>query len=279
MPVYKGTTEITSGKLYKATTNIENGYKGTNSFYVNQTTQSFAVPTSSGFTFNTPANIVGVPGQTISNTSFTGTISSGASTKWVTGTGSVSGLPAGLTATVSYPNQSYNTTVTVTISGTYPTTSNSNIALTISGLTINTAVAFNYTLQSTGSASTSSSNAGNVYTSSGLQFGSFTVNLSISSGQFSGSIPAGTILGTNDAFKTGGALDSGYALTTTLSSISNTGGTFTHSDGFAYNASAAGTSPGPLTLTGTDATAYVTFPFGYIGTDTGGLEKRTFRYT
>lgn len=35
MPVYKGTTEITSGKLYKATTNIENGYKGINSFYVN----------------------------------------------------------------------------------------------------------------------------------------------------------------------------------------------------------------------------------------------------
>ena len=27
MPVYKGTTEITSGKLYKGATNIENGYK------------------------------------------------------------------------------------------------------------------------------------------------------------------------------------------------------------------------------------------------------------
>ena len=278
MPIYKGTNEVTSGNLYKGSTEIQDGYKATNPFYVNQTTQSFAVPTSSGFTFNTPANIVGVPGQAISNTSFTGTISSGASTKWVTGTGSVSGLPAGLTATVSYPNQSYNTTVTVTISGTYPTTNNSNIALTISGLTINTAVTFNYTLQSTGSASTSASNAGLVYTSSGLQFGNFTVFLQIPGGQFS-SMPAGTILGTNDAFKTGGALDPGYALTITLPSIPNTGAGHGHTDGFAYSASAAGTSPGPLTLTGVDATAVVYFPFGYIGTDTGGLNKITFRYT
>lgn len=35
MPVYKGTTEITSGKLYKGASNIENGYKQTASFYVN----------------------------------------------------------------------------------------------------------------------------------------------------------------------------------------------------------------------------------------------------
>jgi hypothetical protein len=35
MPIYKGTTAITSGNLYKATTEIENGYKGTDSFYEN----------------------------------------------------------------------------------------------------------------------------------------------------------------------------------------------------------------------------------------------------
>jgi len=35
MPIYKGTTEITSGNLYKGTTEIEDGYKGVNSFYIN----------------------------------------------------------------------------------------------------------------------------------------------------------------------------------------------------------------------------------------------------
>ena len=35
MPIYKGSTEVTSGNLYKGSTNIEEGYKGTNPFYVN----------------------------------------------------------------------------------------------------------------------------------------------------------------------------------------------------------------------------------------------------
>ena len=30
MPIYKGSTEVTSGNLYKGSTNIEEGYKGTN---------------------------------------------------------------------------------------------------------------------------------------------------------------------------------------------------------------------------------------------------------
>ena len=39
MPLYKGSTEIAGGKLYKATTNIQVGYKQTAEFFVN----SFAV--------------------------------------------------------------------------------------------------------------------------------------------------------------------------------------------------------------------------------------------
>ena len=35
MPIYKGSTEVTSGNLYKGSTNIEEGYKGTKPFYVN----------------------------------------------------------------------------------------------------------------------------------------------------------------------------------------------------------------------------------------------------
>ena len=36
MPIYKGSTEVTSGNLYKGSTKIENGYKATDSFYVNE---------------------------------------------------------------------------------------------------------------------------------------------------------------------------------------------------------------------------------------------------
>ncbi len=36
MPVYKGSTEITSGKLTKGSTEIQNGYKATDSFFVNE---------------------------------------------------------------------------------------------------------------------------------------------------------------------------------------------------------------------------------------------------
>ena len=50
MPLYKGTTEISSNKLYKASTNIENGYKGTSSFYINQVTIQFASITGLGLT-------------------------------------------------------------------------------------------------------------------------------------------------------------------------------------------------------------------------------------
>lgn len=38
MPIYKGVSEIASGNFYKGSTNIENGYKENNSFYVNTLT-------------------------------------------------------------------------------------------------------------------------------------------------------------------------------------------------------------------------------------------------
>jgi hypothetical protein len=36
MPVYKGSTEVTSGNLHKGSTEIENGYKASDSFFVNE---------------------------------------------------------------------------------------------------------------------------------------------------------------------------------------------------------------------------------------------------
>tara|TARA_B100000029_G_scaffold513985_1_gene615214 strand:+ start:1206 stop:2318 length:1113 start_codon:yes stop_codon:yes gene_type:complete len=150
MPIYKGTNEVTSGNLYKATTEIENAYKGTNVVYVNETTQSFAVPTGQGLTYTTPANITGSPGSAVSPTvTFTGTA---AALEKISGTATLTGLPAGLTYTQSINNSDWGNVITFTIEGTYPTTSNSNIAITISGLTVTTG--YNYTITASGSVGT-----------------------------------------------------------------------------------------------------------------------------
>ncbi len=134
MPVYKGTTEIASGKLYKAATNIENGYKGTNSFYINEVTVSFATPTGQSLTYTapSPASSTGAPGTAFPSTTFT--ITGGAS-NILSGTATVTGLPSGLTYSQSYNNSNMGNTLTITIGGNYPTASSLNTALTISGLT------------------------------------------------------------------------------------------------------------------------------------------------
>ena len=49
MPIYKGTNEVTSGNLYKATTEIENGYKGTNSFYENKLPVDYVLVGGGGY--------------------------------------------------------------------------------------------------------------------------------------------------------------------------------------------------------------------------------------
>jgi len=132
MPVYKGTNEVTSGNLYKGSTEIENGYKATNSFYINETTISFVTPTGQGLSYSTPnpQSSTGSPGSLFPSTTFT--ISGGSSA--LTGTAVIAGLPPGLTTSQSYNNSGPGNILTITISGTFPTTSYLNTALTISGL-------------------------------------------------------------------------------------------------------------------------------------------------
>jgi hypothetical protein len=141
MPIYKGTTEIASGKLYKATTNIENGYKGTDSFYINETTLTinFTDNTGSNATLNSAAQVIltGVPGTTFSTFNRTvtrvnnSTSTEGPSnaissvtvnetgdtgnnvTSTVTGSGNVS---RNIAISGTIPNQ--NTTVTLTVAAT-----------------------------------------------------------------------------------------------------------------------------------------------------------------
>ena len=130
MPVYKGTTEIASGKLYKAAANIENGYKGTDQFYVNEITVTLTAPT--GWVLS-QSSITGVPGAGSGN--FTLTRSTPGALVQQRGTGTVSGgsLSFGSTST-SGSNAGINNTVTITTSFTIPT-SNQSVTLAIAGMT------------------------------------------------------------------------------------------------------------------------------------------------
>ncbi len=135
MPIYKGTTEVTSGNLYKATTEIENGYKGTDPFYINEITVSWATPTGQGLAYTQPSpqSSSGSPGAAFPSTTFTIT---GGSTIVLSGTATIAGLPTGLSAAgQSYNNTNPGNILTVTITGTFPVASSLNTALTISGLT------------------------------------------------------------------------------------------------------------------------------------------------
>ena len=133
MPIYKGTTEISSGKLYKASTNIENGYKETSEFYVNTNaiTINFVDAISGATVDTTQFTSIGTPGTSFS--SFTRSISVNAGRIWLTNPtisesgdtgGNVSSSISGITTT----------SATINISGTYPATG-TTVTLTINGAT------------------------------------------------------------------------------------------------------------------------------------------------
>jgi hypothetical protein len=137
MPLYKGTSEITGGNLHKGSTEVEDGYKGTSLFYENQTTISWATPIGQGYTYSVPnpQTSTGDAGQVLPTTTLTITDPSFN----LQGTATVSGLPPGIT--VSNQTNSgggLGNTITITLTGTYPPNSYTNIVLNITGLTAST---------------------------------------------------------------------------------------------------------------------------------------------
>ena len=132
MPVYKGTTEITSGKLYKAAVNIENGYKGTNSFYVNETTLTItftdSTPTGASLNSTSTITLTGTPGTNIPTQSrtinrATNYILSSPNVTKSGDTDSNLSINSSLTGSTGFEN------ISISITGTYPTT-NKTIAIT-----------------------------------------------------------------------------------------------------------------------------------------------------
>ena len=131
MPLYKGNTEIASGKLYKAAANIENGYKGTDSFYINKVTISFL-----NFPGVSDYSITGAPGDTIPGNRYqqwTATASSGYA---FNGTQTASGLPADFTFTGGSQGSISNTTTSPRVNYSPSTFPTSSVSVDYNSLTI-----------------------------------------------------------------------------------------------------------------------------------------------
>ncbi len=203
MPVYKGTTEIASGKLYKATTNIENGYKGTDSFYINETTLTinFTDNTGSNATLNSAAQVTltGVPGTAFSTFNRTVTrVDNSTSTEGPSNAiSSVTVNEAGDTGNnvTSTITGSGNVSRNIAISGTFPN-QNTTVTLTVAA-TVNQLLSRNVTRQSGNPLSNLSSNGGSIIFQGNWaggdngsmslggsvdQYGSLSTNVTISSG-------------------------------------------------------------------------------------------------
>lgn len=134
MPVYKGNTEVTSGSLKKGAVSIENGYKETTSFYVNETTIILLfVDSVSGATLSsTTASVqTGVPGTSFSTITRTLTANSGRviTSASVSESGDTNN---NVSASIS---SSGGSSRTLTVNGTYPT-QNTTVTITVSGTTV-----------------------------------------------------------------------------------------------------------------------------------------------
>lgn len=131
MPIYKGSTEVTSGNLYKGSAEVQDGYKASNSFYVNETTLTilFVDNTATGSSLNSTSSAVftGVPGSAFG--SFGRTVNRTNGTYKVTGASVSEAGDSGNNVNTSISG-SGNVTRTITISGTIPTTSKT-ITLTV----------------------------------------------------------------------------------------------------------------------------------------------------
>ena len=102
---------------------------------------SFATPTGQDLTYTTPTpqSSAGSENGAFPTTTFTVT-KPGAI---LSGTASIAGLPSGITASQSFNNTNVDNILTITLDGVFPSVSENNISLTISGLTATVNVAFN----------------------------------------------------------------------------------------------------------------------------------------
>lgn len=224
MPVYKGSNEVSSGNLKKGSTNIENGYKQTDQFYVNTNAIIINfVDAISGATMDTTQfSSTGTPGASFA--SFTRTITTD-SGRIFQGTVSVAKSgDTGSNVTASISGQG-STTATLNVSGTYPTTG-VTVTLTVNGATQVQLPNLNVSIpgDSTATFSTSDSSALNTFNyaltqsaSGGGANPSCTGGTSPTSGTFTSSSSSYNYPGFSAGYPAGGDFGNGCGVTCTTS--------------------------------------------------------------
>ena len=105
MPIYKGSTEVTSGNLYKGSTEIQDGYKATDPFYVNEISISFL-----NFPGVSDYIITGVPGTAIPGNRYQQWTVSANSGFAFNGTQTATGLPTDFSFSAGSQGSISNTT-------------------------------------------------------------------------------------------------------------------------------------------------------------------------
>ena len=126
MPIYKGSTEVTSGNLHKGSTEVQDGYKATDPFYVNEATVTlnFSIVTGNASLAFSSTTITGVPGSSFSQITNNVTANSG----YYIFAGSCSDDNASITCAFTVVSESLGQVI---INGTIPSgTSTVNISVT-----------------------------------------------------------------------------------------------------------------------------------------------------
>jgi len=218
MPVYKGSTEVTSGNLMKGSTNIENGYKQTSQFYVNTNAIviNFVDAITGASMSTTQFSSIGTPGSSF--TPFTRTITTD-SGKIFSGTVTVAESgDTGNNVSASISGQG-STTATLNVSGTHPA-SGVTVTLTVNGATQTALPDLNVSVaESSASFSTSdSSNLGTFsYTvsQSASGGGSCSGGTSPTSGTFTSNSSSYSYPGWSAGYAAGGSYGNGCGVTCT----------------------------------------------------------------
>ena len=133
MPIYKGSNEVSSGNLRKGSTEIQNGYKQTDQFYVNTLaiTINFVDAISGATMSTTQFSSIGTPGASFS--SFTRTITTDSGRIFNGAVTVAEAGDSGNNVNASISGQG-STTATLNVSGTYPT-QGVTVTLTVNGAT------------------------------------------------------------------------------------------------------------------------------------------------
>ena len=144
MPIYKGTNQVASGNFYKGSTEIQDGYKATDPFYVNEISISFL-----NFPGVSDYIITGVPGTAIPGNRYQQWTATAPSGRAYNGTQTASGLPPDFTFSQGAQGSISNTTTSPRVNYSPSTFPTNNASVDYNSLTVSlpttAVVSYSYT--------------------------------------------------------------------------------------------------------------------------------------